>query len=186
MMRTTKCVTDYKRKVLRFIFAFFSIFPFFLSLTLILLSKISQELLDLGFLKFVHTSDMTGCTVYKRIRHILLIIPFTIFVHFSFFPINTTVMASDGYHRGYVNFAHCFLYSTTATLATLITATAASLTTTTTFYNRNPASLITVTALTLKTATAFTTATASTIITATAAYFNCNCSTIDNCKLQLR
>ena len=69
------------------------------------MSKISQELVDLGFFsKFEQTSDMTSCNVYKRISHILLIssliCPF-------FFPINKTVIASEGYRRGYVSFDHC-------------------------------------------------------------------------------
>ena len=88
-----------------------------------------------------------------------------LFVQFSFFPINKTFMASDGYHQGNVSFTHCLLYLMTVTSANMITATAASLTTAT------AASFITATALTLKTATAFTTATASTNTTATAAIF---------------
>ena len=55
-MRTTKFITVSKTKVLRFIFAFFFNFSFFLSLTpemnmenMEISSKISQELLDLEF-----------------------------------------------------------------------------------------------------------------------------------------
>ena len=55
-MRTAKCITVNKTKVLRFIFAFFFNFSFFLSLTpeknmenMEISSKISQELLDLEF-----------------------------------------------------------------------------------------------------------------------------------------
>ena len=52
---------------------------------------------------------MKSCTVYKRIKHILLISPF---ICPFFFQINKTVMASDGYRRGYVSFAHCLQYIT--------------------------------------------------------------------------
>ena len=53
-MKTTKCITENKTKMLRFIFAFFFYFPFFYLSLLCdeygnFLSNISQDLLDLEF-----------------------------------------------------------------------------------------------------------------------------------------
>ena len=118
----SKCITENKTKVPRFIFAFFSIFSFF-SLSLQgnkngnFLSKISQELLDLGFWNLVQTSGMTGCTVYKRISHIWLtspfICPFFFLFSFSFSPNKFPLKVLQplmAYCRGYVSFAHSLLY----------------------------------------------------------------------------
>ena len=82
----------------------FSIFSFFQSLTPRLCiwkfsSKISPELLDLEFWNLVQTSDMRSCIIQPHIAYQSLY-PF-------FFPIK---MASDGYRRGYVSFAHFLLY----------------------------------------------------------------------------
>ena len=51
---------------------------------------------------------MTSCIVYKKISHILLTSP--VICPFFFFPIEC--VASDGYPRGYVSFAHFLLYCT--------------------------------------------------------------------------
>ena len=107
-MKSTKCITVNKTKMLRFIFAFFFYFPFFYHSLQCFSSKISRELLDLEFLNLVQTLDMTSCTVYKKIQPHIAYQSFY-FVHFSFFPINV-VWPLDGYHRGYVSFAHFLLY----------------------------------------------------------------------------
>ena len=118
-MGTTKCITENKTKVPRFIFAFFSIFSFFnLSFQGNKYGNFRQR-----FLRNYLTLDFEIWYKHQVWQVVLCIkesatygLSFPLFVLFSFFFFlskqisSESVTTSDGYRRWYVSFAHSLLY----------------------------------------------------------------------------